>query len=187
MRIVAGKFKGRKFNPPANNWPTRPTTDFAREALFNILTNDYYFDDIKVLELFGGSGSHSYELISRGCTDVTLVEQHNSCIKFIKKTIAELDVEDCIKIIRGDAFRFLEGCRKEYDYIFADPPYHMPTLDLLPNIVFEKKLLKKGGQFVLEHGNNHTFSLHPNFIKEKKYGNAMFSFFECLEEDLDVA
>lgn len=183
MRIIAGRFKGRRFSPPNKNWPTRPTMDYAREALFNILHNDFYFEDIKALELFGGFGGHSYELISRGTSDVTLIEKHPGCVAFIRKTIKELDAEDAIQIIRGDAFRFLEGCREKYNYIFADPPYHLPTLDLLPNLIFEGGLLAAEGSFVLEHGSNHTFSAHPNFVKEKEYGGTIFSFFENIADE----
>ncbi|MCB0458370.1 MAG: RsmD family RNA methyltransferase, partial [Flavobacteriaceae bacterium] len=108
MRIVGGKFKSRRFNPPAKNWPTRPTTDFAKEGLFNILLNHWDFESIKVLDLFGGTGSHSYEFISRGCCDVTYVDKFPGCVAFVKKTAKELDIEKCIHIIKGDVFKFIE-------------------------------------------------------------------------------
>jgi len=178
MRIVAGKFKGRRFSPPAKKYPTRPTTDYAREALFNILNNEFDFQELKALELFGGFGGHSYELVSRGCESITVVEKHFGCVGFMKSTIRDLEVEDYIKVIKGDVFTFLKGSHEKYNYIFADPPYALPTLDLLPEIIFERALLNEDGLFVLEHGKNHTFHLHPHFVKEKEYGGTVFSFFE---------
>ncbi len=182
MRIIGGKFKGRKFNPPADKWPTRPTTDFAREALFNILNNRFYWEDIRALDLFGGAGGHCFELISRGTTDVTYVEKYYPCVKFVQATIKEMGEEDKLKIIRGDVFRFLKSCDTPFDYIFADPPYQLPTLDLLPDLIFNQHLLSPEGIFVLEHGSQHTFQNHPYFSEERKYGNTIFSFFEQPEE-----
>ena len=108
MRIISGQFKGRRFSPPASKWPTRPTTDFAKEGLFNILQNNLNFEEIKVLDLFGGTGSHSYEFISRGCRDVTYVDQFAGCVKFVKKTAEQLDIQDFIKVVNSDVFKFIE-------------------------------------------------------------------------------
>lgn len=177
MRIIGGRFKGRKFHPPAKNWPTRPTTDFAKEALFNILQNNFYFEDIKALDLFGGTGSHSYEFISRGCTDVTYVDKFGACVAFVKNTAKTLKIQDHLHIIRGDVFKFIARSNEEYDYIFIDPPHALPTLPTLPDLIFEKKMLKKDGWLVLEHNANNSFSNHPNLIQERKYGDIIFSFF----------
>jgi 16S rRNA (guanine966-N2)-methyltransferase len=177
MRIIAGKFKGRRFYPPANNWPTRPTTDFAKEGLFNILINNFDFQTLKVLDLFGGTGSHSYEFISRGATDVTYVDNHSAAIDFVRKTAEILKIEDNIKIVPTDAFRFVERAYEKYDYIFADPPYTLAGIRTLPDLVFEKKILRGEGWFVLEHNTNNNFEKHPNFVKMRSYGKILFSFF----------
>jgi len=178
MRIIGGKFKGRRFNPPAKNWPTRPTTDIAKEGLFNILMNVLDFESVKMLDLFGGTGNHSYEFISRGCREVTYVDKFPGCINFVKKIAAELEIEDALRIIRADVFRFIENTREQYDYIFAGPPYAMPGIDRMPNLIFEKALLTRGGLFVLEHNPNHAFQDHPQFQQERRYGKTIFSFFE---------
>ena len=121
MRIIGGKFKGRRFNPPAKNWPTRPTTDFSKEGLFNILFNRFDLSEIKVLDLFGGTGSHSYEFISRGCCDVTYVDKFGGCVRFVQKMAEELEIEDCIRIVRADVFKFIASTNETYDYICAGP------------------------------------------------------------------
>lgn len=178
MRIIGGKFKGRKFNPPAKNWPTRPTTDFAKEGLFNILMNRYDFSELKVLDLFGGTGNHSYEFISRGCEDVTYVDKFGGCVAFVKKTAATLDIQEQINIVRADVFKFMERTPEKYDYIFAGPPYPLPTLDTIPDWIFEKELLAEDGLFVMEHNPNHDFKKHPHYVDERHYGKTIFSFFE---------
>lgn len=177
MRIIGGQFKGRKFYPPAKNWPTRPTTDYAKEALFNILQNNFDFEDLKVLDLFGGTGNHSYEFISRGCTDVTYVEKFGGCVAFVKKTAATLKIEEEIKIVRGDAFKFIARTTETFDYIFADPPYALPTLPTLPDLILKKGILNKDGWFVLEHNTNNSFLNHPNIMQERRYGEVIFSIF----------
>lgn len=183
MRIIGGQFKGRRFTPPAKNWPTRPTTDFAKEGLFNILTNHFDFSEMKVLDLFGGTGNHSYEFISRGCRDVTYVDKFPGCVTFVKKTAAALGIEDHMQIIRGDVFQFINTAGSVYDYIFAGPPYGLPTLDSIPDVIFEKGLLKAGGWLVLEHNPNHDFKEHPNYRQERHYGKTIFSIFE--QESVD--
>ncbi|MEM1122650.1 MAG: RsmD family RNA methyltransferase [Bacteroidota bacterium] len=178
MRIIGGQFKGRKFFPPAKNWPTRPTTDFAKEGLFNVLNNSFYFDEIKVLDLFGGTGSHSYEFISRGCEDVTYVDQFRGCINFVTKTAETLKIEDKIKIVQADVFKFIQRDKNQYDYIFAGPPYPLPTLPLIPDKVFDNDLVKEMGWLVVEHNRAHDFSSHPRFDNTRSYGKAIFSIFK---------
>lgn len=178
MRIISGQFKGRRFTPPADKWPTRPTTDYAKEALFNILENSFYFDEIKVLDLFGGTGSHSYEFVSRGCRDVTYVDQFGPCVKFVHQTLKALNIEEYVHVVRSDVFKFIERCAEQYDYIFAGPPYPLPTIDTIPDLIFEKNMLKPDGWFVLEHNANHEFSGHPRFAQVRNYGGTVFSFFE---------
>lgn len=181
MRIIGGKFKSRRFNPPADKWPTRPTTDYAKEGLFNILNNRIDFEETKFLDLFGGTGSHSYEFISRGCKEVTYVDKFGGCVAFVKKTVKLLEVEDCIRIVKSDVFRFIKSCGSKYDYIFAGPPYPLPTLDTIPDVVFENKILAPEGLFVMEHNPNHNFEDHPHFRESRNYGTTIFSFFGNIE------
>lgn len=178
MRIIGGQFKGRKFYPPAKNWPTRPTTDYAKEGLFNIIYNNFDFDDLKVLDLFGGTGNHSYEFISRGCKDVTYVDKFGGCVAFVKKTAKELDIEEEIQIVRADVFKFMKRATLKYDYIFAGPPYPLPTIPTIPDLIFEYDLLSDDGWFVLEHNPNHDFKAHPNLFDVRNYGTTIFSFFK---------
>ena len=184
MRIIGGKFKGHRFNPPANNWPTRPTTDFAKEGLFNILNNSLDFSEEKMLDLFGGTGNHSYEFISRGCTDVTYVDKFNGCIQFVKKTAAILEIESRIKIYKSDVFRYIKSSHQKFDYIFAGPPYGLAGLDNIPDLIFEYNLLNENGWFVIEHNPNHDFNHHPNFFQDRHYGKTIFSFFKLQENNV---
>lgn len=177
MRIISGKFKSRRFYPPADKWPTRPTTDFAKEGLFNILQNRIDFEETKMLDLFGGTGNHSYEFISRGCKQVTYVDKFNGCVRFVKKTAKELKIEDQIRVYKMDVFKFISTTTEKYDYIFAGPPYPLPTLDTIPDQIFEYGLLAENGIFVLEHNPNHDFEQHPNFEQIRNYGKTLFSFF----------
>jgi 16S rRNA (guanine(966)-N(2))-methyltransferase RsmD len=186
MRIISGKFKGRRFSPPADNWPTRPTTDFAKEGLFNILQNHLDFEELKVLDLFGGTGNHTYEFISRGCKDVTYVDKFGACVKFVYQTAKQLDIEDCIKIVRYDVFKFIERATDQYDYIFAGPPYALTTMDTIPDLIFAKKLLKENGWFVMEHNPNHNYDNHPHFFQKRNYGKTIFSFFSWAGTGSDV-
>lgn len=178
MRIIGGKFKGRRFHPPADHWPTRPTTDYAKEALFNILNNRLDFEASKVLDLFGGTGSHSYEFISRGCEDVTYVDKFPAAVQFVRKTSQQLNIEQQLKILQMDVFRFIDGCTQQYDYIFAGPPYALPTIDTIPDLIFAKKLLLPEGLFVLEHNPHHDFINHPRLVDVRNYGKTIFSFFQ---------
>ena len=177
MRIVAGKFRSRRITAP-NNLPVRPTTDMAKEALFNILNNSYYFDDLKVLDLFAGIGSISFEFASRGCTDITAVDEHFGCIKFLEKTSTELEID--LDTVKSDVFLFLERISQSYDIIFADPPYDMETekfIELL-DLVFGRNLLNQDGVLIVEHGKQTNLSGHPKFDKSRKYGSNVFSFFK---------
>ena len=181
MRIIAGKFKGRRFYPPADNWPTRPTTDFAKEGLFNILNKTFDFEEIKVFDLFGGPGHHTYEFLSRGCLDVTYVDKHAPAVKFVRETAKKLEIEDNLRIIQGDVFKFVAAAYEQFDYIFAGPPYGLAGLDSIPDKVFGKKLLRGDGWFVLEHNPNHNFKAHPNFYQVRNYGKTIFSIFMNIE------
>jgi 16S rRNA (guanine(966)-N(2))-methyltransferase RsmD len=178
MRIVGGEFKGRKFFPPAKNWPTRPTTDFAKEGLFNILANRLDFSHLTVLDLFGGTGSHSYEFISRGCSDVTYVDKFAGCVSFVRKTASELGIEDKITIFKSDVFKFLQLNTRQFDYIFAGPPYPLPQLKSIPDVIFKHNTLAPEGLFVLEHNPQHDFKNHPHFTEVRSYGTTLFSFFK---------
>lgn len=177
MRIVGGIFGGRRFDPPAKKWPTRPTTDFAKEALFNILINRIDFEDMVMLDLYGGTGSICYEAVSRGCNDVTYVERFAPCVSFVKSTAKKLDVEDKIDIIKSDVIKYLRQSKKTFNLIFADPPYDMQSLKSLPDLIFNSDILKVGGMLVIEHDQRNHFEDHPNFIENRKYGGCYFSFF----------
>lgn len=176
MRIVSGIFGGRRFSPPAKI-PARPTTELAREGLFNILTNTFDIEGIKTLDLFAGTGSISYELASRGAGDLTLVERDPLSVDFIKKTARELDIEDILHIIKGDVFKFMKQCTEQYDFIFADAPYALANMDEIPQLVFQKNLLLPGGMLVQEHTSRNDYQRHPNFFRIKNYGTSIFTFF----------
>jgi len=181
MRIISGEFKGRRFYPPAKKWPTRPTTDYAKEGLFNILMNEIDFAETKMLDLFGGSGNHCYEFISRGCTDATYVDKFGPALKFVHHISSELDVIDRITIVKSDVFRYIKSAIMSFDYIFADPPYALPRLSEIPDLILESDMLSEEGLFVLEHDFSNDFTQHPNFERQRKYGSAIFSFFKHLQ------
>jgi len=176
MRIISGNFGGRKIHPPAKMPYTRPTTDIAKEGLFNILQNNLDFEEIKTLDLFGGTGSISYELASRGVKDLTIVEKDTEMYGFIKKTAASLGVEN-FNVVRMDVFKFIEQCTGKFDFIFAGPPYALQTIDKLPELVVEKNLLKANGWFVLEHTPRNDYSNFPFFKTHRRYGTTIFSVF----------
>ena len=176
MRIIGGEHSGRKFNPPNNMPHTRPTTDIAKEGLFNVLQHQLDFEEMKTLDLFGGTGSISYELASRGVKDLTIVEKDHSMAEFIKKTPATLRINN-IKVIRMDVFRFIEQCADQFDFIFAGPPYALTAIDELPRQLFEKKLVKKDGWFVLEHTPRNDYKSFPFYHGERNYGTIVFSTF----------
>ncbi|MDB5191947.1 MAG: methyltransferase protein [Segetibacter sp.] len=176
MRIISGEFGGRKISPPPNMPHTRPTTDIAKEGLFNILQNRIEFDGIKTLDLFGGTGSISYELASRGAADLTIIEKDPAMHSFIKKTLETLKVENA-KVIRMDVFTFLASCSEQFDFIFAGPPYALGTIDELPKIVVAKKMIAPKGFFVLEHTPRNTYEKFDGFSFSRNYGTTIFSFF----------
>ncbi len=176
MRIVGGEFGGRRFNPPARI-PARPTTEVAKEGLFNMLNNSMDIEGIKTLDIFGGTGSISYELASRGAADLTLVERDPITIDFIKKTAQELKITDRLQIIKGDVFKFMKQCTEQYNLIFAGPPYALTNIDEIPLLVFEKQLLLPGGIFILEHTPRNDYQQHPHFTRIKNYGTTVFTFF----------
>ena len=177
MRIISGLHKGRKISAP-KNLPIRPTTDMAKEAMFNILNNSYYFDEIAVLDLFSGSGSISFEFASRGCEQLTAVEIHAGCINFISKTAEALDMP--ITAIKSDVFTFLQKTSQKFDLIFADPPYALPTeeFEQIAQIVLERGLLNEGGVLIIEHEKHTDLSKASNFKDARRYGSSVFSFFE---------
>ncbi len=177
MRIIAGKHRGRKYFPPVHRWPTRPTTDSARESLFNILANRLNFADIRALDLFGGTGSHSFELLSRGCRDVTYVDKHPACVQYVRDFSEKLGEVSAFRAVREDVLRFLRRARPPYDYIFADPPYEQDDMRVFIDFIFKRKLLRPGGLLVVEHDARRDFSAHPCFLEERRYGQTRFSLF----------
>ncbi len=175
MRIISGKFKGRRIMPPIN-LKARPTTDFAKEGLFNILENRTVIDGATVLDLFSGTGSISIEFVSRNAASATAVEINFNHVDYIKACIKKLGIEN-ITVMQADAFKYIQSCNRKFDIIFADPPYDLPELADLPDLIIEKKLLEEDGVFILEHGKKNDFSSHPNFMESRKYGSVHFSFF----------
>jgi len=176
MRIISGIHKGRRINPPPNMPFTRPTTDIAKEGLFNILNNNLDFENVKSLDLFGGTGAISYELASRGVVDLTVVEMDKAMYNFIKSTAAELQIKN-LKLIRSEVFKFIETCTEKYDFIFAGPPYALGTIDELPLKIMEKEMLTSSGIFVLEHTPRNDYKKFKGYRSERNYGTTIFSFF----------
>lgn len=175
MRIIAGKYQRRIIHPPAN-LPVRPTTDLAKEALFNVLNHHFDFEGLKVIDLFSGTGSMAYEFASRGAAEVVAVDANFRCYEFIQKTIRQLEFDN-LKAVRADVFKFLSYCRPGFDLIFADPPYDMEGIERIPEMVFARSLVKPGGWLVLEHPAGKQFSHFPQFREERKYGRVHFSIF----------
>jgi 16S rRNA (guanine(966)-N(2))-methyltransferase RsmD len=167
---------GRRINPPAKMPHTRPTTDIAKEGLFNVLQNQLDFETLKTLDLFGGTGSISYELASRGAKDLTIVEKDPQMFAFIKKTSEDLKLEN-FYVVKSDVFRFMEQCTEKFDFIFAGPPYALATIDDIPRQVFQKNLLNEGGWFILEHTPRNDYEDFPFFRSARNYGTTIFSIF----------
>ncbi len=176
MRIISGIHGGRRINPPAKMPYTRPTTDIAKEGLFNVIQNNLDIESLAVLDLFGGTGCISYELASRGAEDITIVEKDSSMYDFIKKTALELKFSNFL-VVKSDVFKFIDTSTKQYDFIFAGPPYALATIDQLPIKIFEKNLLKPGGWFVLEHTPRNDYKKFANYKTERNYGTTIFSIF----------
>ena len=181
MRIISGKYKGKRLTAP-KKLPVRPTTDRAKEALFNILNNRFYFDELKVLDLFSGTGNISFEFASRGTERITAVDGFQGCVRYISKTAIELDFS--INTVKSDVYKFLEGTSEPFDLIFADPPYDFDTEQFLKiaDLVFAKNLLLPDGVLIIEHSDQTDLSEHPKFSEQRKYGGSIFSFFEEKEE-----
>ena len=176
MRIISGQFGGRKIHPPPNMPNTRPTTDIAKEGLFNILQHRMNFEGIKTLDLFGGTGSISYELASRGANDLTIVEKDTMMHSFIKKTVELLAIENC-RVLKMDVFAYLLSCSEQFNFIFAGPPYALGTIDELPKTIVSKKLVLPKGIFVLEHTPRNNYEAFEGFSFQRNYGTTVFSFF----------
>lgn len=177
MRIISGKYKGKRLVAP-KKLPVRPTTDMAKEGLFNILNNRFYFDELKVLDLFAGTGNISFEFASRGVQDITAVDSFHGCVHYIFKISTELDFP--ITTIKSDVFKYLERTTEQFDLIFADPPYNFDQTQFLkiPDLVFTRDLLREEGLLVVEHSDQTNLSEHPHFSEQRKYGGSIFSFFE---------
>ena len=176
MRIISGSLGGRKINPPSKMPYTRPTTDIAKEGLFNILQTRIDFENARTLDLFGGTGSISYELASRGAAHLTIVEKDAAMYAFIKKNMEALKIENA-NVLKMDVFNFLATCREQYDFIFAGPPYALNTIDELAKIVVEKNLIANDGFFVLEHTPRNDYKNYKGFSFQRNYGTTVFSFF----------
>ena len=176
MRIISGELGGRKIYPPGKMPHTRPTTDVAKEGLFNVIENNLVISELKTLDLFGGTGSITYELASRGAVDQTIVEKDLLMYEFIKKTASQFHLEN-LKVIKMDVFRFVGQCRDQFDFIFAGPPYALTNIDELPRLIFEKKLLTPNGWFVLEHTSRNDYKKFPFYKTERNYGTTVFSIF----------
>lgn len=187
MRIISGKFKGRRISPP-RNLPVRPTTDMSKEALFNVLNNHFNFEGLKVLDLFSGTGNISYEFASRGSKNITCVDADFGCIKFIKETATVFDFN--IAAIKSDIFKFIEKCKASYTIIFADPPYALDqkTFDKIVLSIFEQNLLQENGMMIIEHSKYTKLDHLIHFSFKKSYGGSIFSFFEMNgENDIELS
>ncbi|TRZ42893.1 RsmD family RNA methyltransferase [Robertkochia solimangrovi] len=182
MRIISGKYKGKRLTAPSK-LPVRPTTDFAKEALFNVLNNHYYFNELTVTDLFAGTGNISFEFASRGCEHLKAVDAHSGCVQYIRKISEELEFN--IQCIKSDVFVYLEKATGESDIIFADPPYDMPAEKLMEmaDLVFKNELLGEEGMLIIEHSKHVALETHPYFNNARKYGGSVFSFFEWPDEE----
>lgn len=175
MRVITGLYKGRHFDVP-RSFKARPTTDFAKENIFNVVKGYIDLEDTMALDLFAGTGSISLELLSRGCAEVVSVEMDRDHVRFIAQCIEKIKAENDI-LIRGDVFRFIKTCKRKFDFIFADPPYALKELGTIPDLILSNDLLKEGGLLVFEHGKQNDFSQHPRFVEHRSYGSVNFSLF----------
>lgn len=184
MRIISGKYKGRRIQAP-KKLPVRPTTDMAKEALFNVLNNNFNFSGLRILELFAGTGNISYEFASRGSHPITAVDGDFGCVTFIKKTATEFDFD--ITALKSDVFSYLERCKNSYDIIFADPPYHLSQNDFEKIIIqiFDNEILDEEGMLIIEHSKDTSLEHMIHFSFAKRYGGTIFSFFEFESEEED--
>ena len=178
MRIISGIYGGRRLSPP-KNITARPTTDFAKESLFNLLNNRIDFEGIDMLDLFAGTGGIGIECVSRGARSVTSVELAHVQQNWIIACCKQLGIKN-LSLIRGDVFKFLNACRTKYDLIFADPPYALDQLPTLPDIILSQEILKEDGWLVIEHGKDTDFTTHPQHVETRSYGSVHFSFFQSI-------
>lgn len=176
MRIISGTYKGKRLHPP-KNLPVRPTTDFAKEGLFNVLNNKLYFEDLRVLDLFAGTGSISLEFASRGCLSVKSVDINYQCVDFIKRTAQSLNFDNLI-VYKSNVFKFLNSNKETFDLVFADPPYDLEEIETIPDVVFANNKISDTGLLIVEHSRKTDFSNHEKFVNTRKYGNVNFSFFK---------
>lgn len=176
MRIITGLYKGRHFDVP-RSFKARPTTDFAKENIFNVVNGYMDLDGTVALDLFAGTGSISLELLSRGCSHVVSVEADRDHAAFIRQCMTKIGTDDCL-LVRGDVFRFMKSCKQQFDFIFADPPYALKQLPEIPSLIFQYGLLKDGGLLVFEHGKDNDFSAHEHFVEHRSYGSVNFSLFK---------
>lgn len=177
MRIVGGRLKGRRFKPKSDKWPTRPTTDFAKEALFNIIENRIDIATASVLDLFGGTGNITFEFTSRGAPSIQYVDNYKPAVLFVTKTISELGLTGQVAVSRNDVFKFLKQTKTQYDIVFADPPYSHKRLAELPQLVCDSGVIHEHSIIIIEHDQNNDFSKEAMFVEERRYGSARFSFF----------
>ena len=177
MRIISGKYGGRRIHPPSHMPHTRPTTDVAKEGLFNILQTRVQLEGASTLDLFGGTGCISYELASRGASHLTIVEKDGQMLEFIKTNIEQLKIDNT-QMVRMDVFQYLNSCTQQFDIIFAGPPYSLNTIDDLPRIIVERKLISPEGYFILEHTPRNNYENFAGFSFQRNYGATVFSFFE---------
>lgn len=180
MRIITGTYKGRHFDIP-RTFKARPTTDFAKENIFNVLNGYIDLDGATALDLFSGTGSISLELVSRGCMQVISVEADKSHHAFVRQCLKKLGTDKCVPL-RGDAFRFIKSCRQQFDLVFADPPYALEQLPQIPQMILERGIVKHNGLLVFEHGKGNDFSKIPGFVEHRAYGSVNFSIFRPQEE-----
>jgi 16S rRNA (guanine966-N2)-methyltransferase len=180
MRIISGKHGGRKILPPSKMPFTRPTTDIAKEGLFNILQNQVDFEEISTLDLFGGTGAITYELQSRGAGKSLIVEKDPQMVLFIKKSLETLGFGD-VHVLRMEVFDFLGTCQEKFDFIFAGPPYALTNIDEIPKTIINRQMLNPEGLLVLEHTPRNRYENYPGFVKQRNYGTTIFSFFELPE------
>lgn len=176
MRIITGRYKGRRFDIP-RTFKARPTTDFAKENIFNVINGYTDWEETTALDLFAGTGSISLELLSRGCPQVVSVEKDRDHARFISQCMEEIGTENHV-LIKGDVFRFLKSCHQQFDLVFVDPPYALPELSTIPDLIFQYGLLKEDGLLVFEHGKHDDFSTHPHFLEHRSYGSVNFTLFK---------
>ncbi|MCO6500818.1 MAG: 16S rRNA (guanine(966)-N(2))-methyltransferase RsmD [Vicingus serpentipes] len=176
MRIINGIHKGKSIIAP-KDLPVRPTTDFAKEGLFNILSNEFDIDNLEVLDLFSGTGNIAFEFASRGAKKVLCIDANYHCVSFIKKTSSTLNFKQ-LSVFKNDVFKYLKQYTQSFDLIFADPPYDLKEIPVIPQLIFDNKLLNKDGWLIVEHDKRTDLSDHSNFVVQRKYGNVHFSIFQ---------